>query len=105
MAVSSGFAVPGGQSVTQVAPALRWGSSLTPTYELIQRNLEKLNQISICATMAQIHEGAGRPTNAYYLNEKQSIFICMKADTATSYGVRSSFLKSFCVDLSAFLTS
>lgn len=56
--------------------------------KLIGRNLEKLNQISICATMAQIHEGAGRPTKAYYLNEKQSIFICMKADTVNAFEVQ-----------------
>lgn len=57
--------------------------------KLIGRNLEKLNQISVCATMAQTPgELGGRPTKAYYLNEKQSIFICMKADTVNAFEVQ-----------------
>ncbi|AFL75379.1 helix-turn-helix domain-containing protein [Thiocystis violascens] len=57
--------------------------------DLIQRNLEKLSQISVCPTMGQTSgELGGRPTKAYYLNEKQSLFLCMKADTVNAFAVQ-----------------
>ena len=49
--------------------------------KLIKRYEAKLLNFGILATVAKIHEGAGRPTNEYYLNQKQAIFVCMKSET------------------------
>ncbi|MFZ1326234.1 MAG: hypothetical protein WAT67_09495 [Candidatus Contendobacter sp.] len=49
--------------------------------KLIKRYEDKLLNFGILATVAKIHNGAGRPTNEYYLNQKQAIFVCMKSET------------------------
>lgn len=49
--------------------------------KLIKRYEAKLLNFGILATVAKIHEGAGRPTSEYYLNQKQAIFVCMKSET------------------------
>lgn len=63
--------------------------------DLISRNIEKLKQINICPTVGQIHDGPGRPTKAYYLDQKQSIFLCMKADTANAFEVQLEIIDVF----------
>lgn len=50
--------------------------------KIIKRYEDKLLNFGVLATVAKT-SGAlgGRPTNEYYLNQKQSIFICMKSET------------------------
>lgn len=50
--------------------------------KLITRWLGELQQLGVCAAMAQT-SGAkgGRPTTVYYLNRKQAIFITAKSET------------------------
>lgn len=57
--------------------------------ELIKRNEKKLSTFSILRTVRKISEGkAGRPSVEYYLDQKQSIFICMKSETANAFDVQ-----------------
>ena len=62
---------------------------------LIRRNLTKLQRFGICATVAQIHPGAGRPTNAYYLNQKQAVWVCDKVDPSTVSDVQVGITQTF----------
>jgi phage antirepressor YoqD-like protein len=55
---------------------------------IIKRNEAKLLSFGILSTAERIHEGAGRPTNEYYLNQKQAIFICMKSETEKAFDVQ-----------------
>lgn len=63
--------------------------------KLIKRNEPKLLKFGICATVARIHEGAGRPTDEYYLNQKQAIFICMKSETEKAFDVQIEIVRVF----------
>lgn len=56
--------------------------------ELIKRHESKLLNFGILPTVGKIHEAAGRPTAEYYLNQKQSIFICMKSETEKAFDVQ-----------------
>jgi phage antirepressor YoqD-like protein len=63
--------------------------------KLIERHRENLNKISILATVAQIHQGAGRPSKAYYLNRKQAIFITAKSETAEATDITIEIIDRF----------
>ena len=56
--------------------------------KIIERNIEKLNKISRCATVARRPENGGREFTEYYLDQKQAIFICMKSETDTAVDVQ-----------------
>lgn len=56
--------------------------------KLIKRNEPKLLKFGIVSTAETIHEGAGRPTVEFYLNQKQAIFICMKSETEQAFDVQ-----------------
>jgi hypothetical protein len=43
--------------------------------KIIARYKANLLKFGICATVAQIHEGAGRPAIEYWLNKQQALFI------------------------------
>jgi hypothetical protein len=63
--------------------------------ELIARNAEKLKQFSILPTVGKIHEGAGRPTQEYYLNQKQAVFVCMKSETDRAFDVQADIVRVY----------
>ena len=63
--------------------------------KLIKRNESKLLSFGIVSTVETIHEGAGRPTNEYYLNQKQAIFICMKSETEKAFDVQADIVRVF----------
>ena len=48
--------------------------------KLIDRHMDTLIEFGICATVALIHDGAGRPADAYLLNEEQAIYIATQSD-------------------------
>lgn len=63
--------------------------------KLIRRNLTELEQHGlICATVAQIKpspqnpRGAGKPSEAFYLNEGQALVVCMLSRTERAVEVR-----------------
>ncbi|MBK1641282.1 hypothetical protein CKO12_05215 [Chromatium okenii] len=56
--------------------------------KLIKSNSEKLNEFSILYAVEKKHGGVGRPATEYYLDRKQSIFICMKSETANAFEVQ-----------------
>ena len=41
--------------------------------DLIKRNQSKLQRFGIIATVAKIHDAAGRPASEFYLNQKQAV--------------------------------
>ena len=73
--------------------------------KLINRNEAKLLKFGICATVARIHEGAGRPTNEYYLNKKQSIFIAMKSETEKAFEVQEDIIRVYDAYLNGEVTA
>jgi hypothetical protein len=59
--------------------------------KLIKRNEAKLLKFGVCATVArciEIGNGAKREVEEFYLNKKQSIFICMKSETEKAFDVQ-----------------
>ena len=63
--------------------------------KLIKRNEAKLLKLGIVSTVETIHEGAGRPTEEFYLNQKQAIFICMKSETDRAFDVQVEIVRVF----------
>lgn len=64
--------------------------------KLIKRNIKKLKQINVLATVAQTTgEEGGRPTEVYYLDQKQAIFICMKSETARAFDIQIEIIKVY----------
>lgn len=64
--------------------------------KLIKRNEAKLLSFGVCATVAQTSgELGGRPTAAFYLNQKQSIFVCMKSETERAFDVQVEIVRVF----------
>lgn len=63
--------------------------------DMIKRNQAKLLKFGILPTVGKIHEGAGRPTDEFYLNQKQSIFICMKSETEKAFDVQADIVRVF----------
>lgn len=63
--------------------------------QIIRRNAEELLSHGALATRSVVHEGAGRPTKAYYLNEAQTILICMFSRTKAAAEVRTQIVQVF----------
>ncbi|MCP5196995.1 MAG: hypothetical protein H6974_09450 [Gammaproteobacteria bacterium] len=63
--------------------------------DMIRRNEKKLLNFGILPTVGKIHEGAGRPTAEFYLNQKQAIFICMKSETDRAFDVQVEIVRVF----------
>lgn len=63
--------------------------------KLIKRNEDKLLKFGIVSTVETIHEGAGRPTAEFYLNQRQAIFICMKSETERAFDVQVEIVRVF----------
>ncbi len=68
--------------------------------KLIERHLEKLKQINHCATVARRPENGGREVTEYYLDRKQSIFICMKSETDNAVEVQMDIVRVYDAHLS-----
>lgn len=62
---------------------------------IIKRNEAKLLNFGILSTVEKIHEGAGRPTSEFYLNQKQAIFLCMKSETERAFDVQVEIVRVF----------
>jgi hypothetical protein len=54
--------------------------------DMIKRNEAKLLKFGGCPTVGRVVEG--NETTEYYLNKKQSIFICMKSETEKAFEVQ-----------------
>lgn len=64
--------------------------------KLVKRNLPKLQRFGVCATVAQTSgKHGGRPSVAYYLNQKQSIWVCMKSETERAFDVQAEIVRVF----------
>lgn len=70
---------------------------------IIKRNQDKLLKLGILSTAEKIHQGAGRPTSEFYLNQKQAIFICMKSETERAFDVQVEIVRVFDAYLSGDL--
>ncbi len=63
--------------------------------DLIKNNEDRLLKFGIIPTVGKIHQGAGRPANEFYLNQKQAIFICMKSETEKAFDVQVEIVHAF----------
>lgn len=63
--------------------------------KLIKRNEDKLLKFGILSMVETIHQGAGRPTAEFYLNQKQALFICMKSETERAFEVQAEIVRVF----------
>lgn len=63
--------------------------------DMIKRNEAKLLKFGILPTVGKIHEAAGRPTAEYFLNQKQSVWLCMKSETDKAFDVQVEIVRVF----------
>ncbi len=63
--------------------------------KLIKRNHDKLLKFGIVSTVETIHQGAGRPSSEFYLNQRQAVFICMKSETEKAFDVQVEIVRVF----------
>ncbi|WP_257640678.1 phage regulatory protein/antirepressor Ant [Acetobacter orientalis] len=64
--------------------------------KIIKRYLPELDRMGVRATVAQTpSERGGRPTEAYYLNRKQAIFITAKSETAEATDITIEIIERF----------
>jgi len=64
--------------------------------KIIVRYLPELDRMGVRATMAQTSGSkGGRPTDAYYLNRKQAIFITAKSETAEATDITIEIIERF----------
>lgn len=66
--------------------------------DLIKRNLEKLNTFNHIPTVARclnLGNGAKREVQEYYLDRKQSLFVCMKSETDRAFDVQVEIIRVF----------
>ena len=61
--------------------------------KIIKRNEAKLLTFGGCATVARVVEG--NETAEFYLNQKQSLFICMKSETDRAFDVQVEIIRVF----------
>jgi phage antirepressor YoqD-like protein len=61
--------------------------------DIIKRNEAKLLNFGGCPTVGRLVEG--NETKEYYLNQKQSIFICMKSETDRAFDVQVEIVRVF----------
>ena len=74
--------------------------------KIIKRYEDKLLNFGVCATVARTSsELGGRPTNEYYLNQKQAIFVCMKSETDKAADVQVEIVHIFDAYLNGALQS
>ncbi len=73
--------------------------------KLIKRNEAKLLKFGVCATVAQTSgDLGGRPSIEFFLNKKQSIFICMKSETEKAFDVQEDIIHVYDAYLSGDFT-
>lgn len=64
--------------------------------DLIKRNRVKLQRFGVCPTVGQTSgKHGGRPAVAYYLNQKQSIWVSMKSETDRAFDVQAEIVRVF----------
>ncbi|QOF96714.1 Rha family transcriptional regulator [Novacetimonas hansenii] len=64
--------------------------------KIIVRYLPELGRMGVCATASQTSGSkGGRPTEAYYLNRKQAIFITAKSETAIAADITIEIVERF----------
>jgi len=64
--------------------------------ELIKRNAEKLKKFSVLPAVGKTSgESGGRPTEEYYLDQKQAIWLCMKSETDNAFEVQQEIVRVF----------
>ncbi|QHC36952.1 hypothetical protein FMA36_00405 [Komagataeibacter xylinus] len=64
--------------------------------KIIVRYLPELGRLGVCATASQTSGSkGGRPTEAYYLNRKQAIFITAKSETAIAADITIEIVERF----------
>jgi len=64
--------------------------------KLIKRNQAKLLKFGVLATVAKTSNNqGGRPTDEFYLNKKQSIFIAMKSETDKAFEVQEDIIRVY----------
>lgn len=66
--------------------------------KLIRRNQAKLQRFGHCATVArciEIGQGGKREVSEYYLNQKQSVWVCMKSETDLAFDVQAEIVRVF----------
>jgi len=81
----------------RLADALEFSQS-RDIRKLIDRNRAELGKHGeVCATVAQTSPSGGRPTNEYWLNEPQSLLVCMFSRTERAAEVRAEIIKVFMV--------
>lgn len=76
--------------------------------KLIKRYEEKLNSFNHIATVArciEVGNGAKREIHEYYLDQKQSIFVCMKSETDRAFDVQVEIVRVFDAYLNGDLKS
>jgi len=72
----------------------------------IKDHMAKLLTFGICATAAQNHGGGrGRPTEEFYLNRKQALFITMKSETNKAFEVQADIIRVYDAYLSGEMTT
>ena len=55
---------------------------------IIRDNRAEIEALGICATVALIREGAGRPGTEYWFTEEQAIAVCQLSQTPRAAQVR-----------------
>lgn len=71
-------------------------SQLRDIRKIISRNIETLKSFGevVCATVAQTSKG-GRPTESYYLNEKQALYLCTKSEAQNAIDITIEMVEVF----------
>lgn len=89
--------IEGGPRVYDLALAERLEfSQALDIRKLIKRNESKLLNFGVLATVAKTSgDLGGRPTAEFYLNQKQSIFVCMKSETDRAFDVQVEIVRVF----------
>lgn len=67
----------------------------TKIRDLITRYSEKLSEFGILPTVGKIHAAAGRPTDEYFLNRRQALFLCAKSETELALEVTAAMVRLF----------
>lgn len=63
---------------------------------LIKRNHDKLLKFGVCYAAEQTSgEQGGRPSVAYYPNQKQAVWLCMKSETERAFDVQVEIVRVF----------
>lgn len=71
--------------------------------KIIKRNAAKLLSFGTCATVSRVTI-TGQPSEEFYLNQKQAIFICMKSETEKAFDVQADIVRVYDAYLSGDFT-